>query len=308
MKSEAKRARRIRKTARKAFRYLVIASAACLLVIWIRPHLPGIAEYVGRFGSGAIETEEVDRYYDLLLRHAPPGKGLVLNLGFKGAGALDKEDLQVAVDRLKGAMGLGSNRIWVAHHDAAKPPAYIKQLGYGDVGILFSKSITERREELNLLVHELGHMYVWKLDASFFGRCDQEKLDDCAGVFLGLGVIMLNGLTFESKLLPGEGYETTRKDFGYLKPGQIGYLLARYCSERGIPPSAIMRFLEPASKGYFESGCRHINRKGAPSGRTAAPEGLYWCPGCGEPMRLDLSVAAVVPRCQPCERQRKDLH
>ena len=235
MKAKAKKIRNIKRSIKKIFRLFLTAAVVYAAVVLLLPRMPQVRQYFQRFGVCRIDTSEADKYYDLLSRHAPKGKGLILDLGLK-----DKDGLQTAVDRIKEAMGLSGYRIWLAHHDAEKPPAYIKQLGGGDIGILLSKKVTDRREELNLLVHELGHIYVWKLDPSIFGKCDQEKLVDCSGVFLGLGPVVLNGLTDETRLSL-EGYETRKKSFGYLKPEQFWYLLARYCAEEGISQGEIGR-------------------------------------------------------------------
>ena len=66
----------------------------------------------------------------------------MLDLGVK-----DTDTIQAVADRLKGAMGLADYTIWLSRHDAAKLPAYIKQLGSGHMGIVISTKVTERREE-----------------------------------------------------------------------------------------------------------------------------------------------------------------
>lgn len=259
------------RAAKKSLRLLLLALVIGAFAKLLWPHIPEIREYLGLFGSSSADTSEIDGYYEALSKHGPPGKGLVLDLGMKAG-----DDLQAAIDRMKLAMGLPGNRIWLAHHDAENPPAYIKQLGYGDMGILISRSIKDRHEELSLLVHELGHIYVWRLDPSVFGRFDQEKLVDCAGIYLGLGIIALNVITDRTSITPG-GYETTHRSFGYLKPGQFGYLLARYCAEGGIPQAKVRSLLNPSARKYFDEGSRQVERAARPalpvSGRAG---GISW--------------------------------
>ena len=106
----------------------------------------------------------------------------------------------------------------------------------------------------------MGHIYVWNLDQSVFGKCDQEKLNDCAGVFLGLGVLMLNGLTDEAVRSLLDGYETKKKFYGDLKPEQIGYLFARYCSAHGIPEDTVRPSLTATGRKYFDIGRAHLHK------------------------------------------------
>lgn len=291
MKTKVKKARKRLRMIRKIIYFLIIIGVAYFTVVRLYPkYLKFYASYQ------KIDTSEIDAYYDLLSKHAKPAKDFVLNLGMK-----EDDNLQLAIDRLKSVIGLGDYKIWLAHHDAEKPPAYIKDLGYGDMGILISTRIKERREAINLLVHELGHIYVWRLASSVFGKCDQEKLVDCSGVFLGLGVLMLNGLTDEVNLLPGEGYETRKKFFGYLKPEQFGYLLARYCAEHGIAENAIKPFLGPTGRKYFNIGGNYLKRSGYGVNKSAGPiTGIYWCSECGSFTRVPLSGKIEYVKCPKC--------
>jgi hypothetical protein len=161
--------------------------------------------------------------------------------------------------------------------------------------------VKEEREVLNLLVHELGHIYVWDLKGSVFAKCDQEKLNDCAGAYLGLGVVMLNGFTNEFGLLPGEGYESKVKEFGYLKPEQVGYLTARYCAEHAVPPGAVRPFLNRYGRRYFDRGLEHLRRsRPTPDKPAAKVTGLCWCPACGARNEFALGDDTSGAKCARC--------
>lgn len=297
MKTQFKKIRTIRKKIKKVLRFLLVLIIAFFIFKEIYPYCPRVKKYFERFIYVDVNATEVNTYYDLLSKHAQPAKELILNLGLS-----DKDNLQVAIDRLKGAMGSGDCVIRLAHHDAQKPPAYIKQLSYNQMDILISTKVTERREELNLLVHELGHIYVWRLDPLVFGKCDQEKLVDCSGVFLGLGIVTLNGLTDEYILLGDEGYKTQKKLFGYLEPEQLGYLLACYCAEHNIPENSIKPFLNSTGRKYFNIGCSYLKRSGRII-RTSAriDTGIYWCPKCGLSTRIPLSEKIKIVKCPRCK-------
>jgi hypothetical protein len=291
MKAKIKKARKRMRIVKKVVYFLVMIGLAYFAVVFLYPKWTIFYASYQR-----INTSEIDKYYDLLTKRAKPSKDFVLDLGVKKS-----ESLQPAVDRLKNVMGLGDYKIWLAHHDAEKPPAYIKTLGYGDMGILLSTKVKERREEVNLLVHELGHIYVWRLEPSVFGKCDQEKLVDCSGVFLGLGVLVLNGLTDEFRLLPGEGHETQKKFYGYLKPEQFGYLVARYCADHGIADEAVTRFLEPTGRKYFDIGRNYLKRIGYVSNKSVGSvKGIYWCSKCRSPAQVPLTEKTQRVKCPKC--------
>ena len=202
-----------------------------------------------------IDTKEVDRYYDLLLKNAGSSKDIVLDLDTS-----EDSDLQMIADRLKKAMGLGKYRIWVGYYDGEKPPAFIKTVAPGAMTIVLSRKIKQKREQINVLIHELGHIYVWAIDKSLLKDCDEEKVVDCAGVFLGMGVLMLNGLTDDVSVMPDGEYHSEKKMFGYLKPEQLGYLFARYCEENKISSDKIVSHLGPAGRKYFNIGHNYLMR------------------------------------------------
>ncbi|MBU4376606.1 MAG: hypothetical protein KKD29_03915 [Candidatus Omnitrophica bacterium] len=255
MKAAIKRSRNIHRAIKKFFSSILLICALFLAIGLAVIYYPEIERYFDRFSVVPIDTVEVDAYYDLLSKHKHPGKELVLELGIKNT-----DNLQAAIDKLKTVMGLGDAEIELAYHDEEKPPAYIKREG-DEMTVFVSTKIKDRREEINLLAHELSHIYVWGLEPSIFGACDQEKLVDCASVFLGLGALTLNGFTDEYIVHPEGGYETSKKTFGYLKPEQFGYLLARYCAEHNIDKDAVKPYLNAAGWKYFNIGNTFIREK-----------------------------------------------
>lgn len=259
MKAKVKKWRSIKRVFGRVVRLILLVGAIFGIMVWLRPHYPKIEKYLKRFGIGRIDTAQADRYYDLLSEHARQGGELVLDLGVK-----DNDDLQNAVSRLKGVMGLRDYKIFLARHDADKPPGYINQIDSREMEIRISKEVRERREEMSVLVHELSHIYVWNLEESVFGGCDQEKLVDCAGIFLGLGIVILNGLTDETVPVLFVGEETRKKFYGYLKPEQFGYLFARYCAEHGVAEKDVWPFLNTAGRKYFSEGRDFLKKRGRP--------------------------------------------
>ncbi len=256
-----------------------------------------------------IDTTEVDRYYDLLKNLSKPATALTLSLGVG-----EKDKLEIALDRLKTAMGLAEYDIRLVYGNQEKPPAFVTNINQQRMIITVSKKVTERREQLNLLVHELGHVAVWTLDKgipigteaqegsgkSILGGCNPEKVVDCMGFFRGQGILTLNGLTEKTTVVPGEGSSTEKKSFGYLQPEEYGYLLARYCAEHGIPASSIAPFLEPAARKYFNIA-RNLDKPTLKSAQSQGPAtGIYWCPKCGQESTVELSRGSQDIQCLQC--------
>lgn len=261
-----------------------------------------------------VDTAEIDRFYDDLKHRAAPADVLTLSLGLdqddsiqqamEQVGMKPVDNLPVALGRLQGAMGLGQYPIELVYGDQEKPPAFVTNYNGERMTITVSDKVKLRREQLSLLVHELSHISVWELDRSFGmdeGKNDKERLVDTSGFFRGQGILTLNGLTDTTSLNSEGGYSTEQKLFGYLKPEQFGYLLARYCAEHGIPAYRVEPFLTLAGRKYFGIGAEYLKRTplaaAKPSGKAA---GVYWCPQCGQRIPVDLSKDSPGIRCTNC--------
>ncbi|MDP2929159.1 MAG: hypothetical protein Q8O01_03725 [Candidatus Omnitrophota bacterium] len=233
-----------KKTVKKIIYFLILFPAVLLASGWI---------YMNFIMK--IDTAEVDRYYDLLTKHAKPSGDPVFTLDIS-----EDDGLQVMADKLKRVMGLEGYRIWAGYGQTEDRPAFITNVAPGAMTITVSRKVADRREQINVLIHELGHIYVWAMDKSILKDCDEEKFVDCSGVFLGLGIPMLNGLTDDIFFMPGGEYHTEKKMYGYITPEQLGYLLARYCAERDIAHDKVVPFLGSAGRKYFNIGYSYLQR------------------------------------------------
>ena len=272
-----------------------------------------------------VDTAEVDKYYALLKEHQRPVDVLTLSLGINDdedlraevekAGMQSKDELPIALNRLIKAMELEATPISLEYGDQEKPPAFVTNFNQERMVITVSRLVKLRREQMSLLVHELGHIAVWGMDrsapmicgqetasaGSLLSGCHQERVVDCSGFFQGQGILTLNGLTDETFSTADRGTRTEKKVFGYLKPEQYGYLLARYCADHGIPARNIEFFLEPAGRKYFNIGNEYLKRSAVVSVKPAAPAtGVYWCPKCGQHSTVDLSGELAEIRCPKC--------
>ena len=247
-----------------------------------------------------INTAEVDRYYDLLSENGKPSHDLVLHLGaFDG-------NLQTILNRLKENMGLEEYEIWAGHHDPAVDarPAFITNMkGTGVMGISVSDKVIESREEISVMTHELGHIYVWNIDKFLLEGCDEEKVVDTTGIFLGLGILVLNGMIDDTFFALGNSYKFEKKFYGYLKPVEFGYLFARYCTEHGIDKDNVIPFLGPTGRRYFMTGLNHLKRENrVVEGSAGEVRGTYWCPNCGRMSRFSLKEDITKERCPKCSK------
>ncbi|MBI4971127.1 MAG: hypothetical protein HZC17_04725 [Candidatus Omnitrophica bacterium] len=263
MKAKEKKARQTRRTLKKAFRLFVLTCVSLIAAGWLILHYSDVENFFSRFTVVPVETGEIDTFYDLLSENMPAGKTLVLDLGVR-----ETEALQVAMEKLKNIMGLNNYSIALASHNEEKPPGYINiesketfGVASNKMTIYLSTHLKTRAEQITTLIHELGHIYVWALPKSPFGAFDQEKLVDTSGIYLGLGVLTLDGMKDEFNVLPDGSYQSEQKTFGYLKPEQFGYLLARFCAEHNVPESDLKGHLNAAGWKYYKFGRDFIHKR-----------------------------------------------
>ncbi|HNX90833.1 MAG TPA: hypothetical protein PKG81_03140, partial [Candidatus Omnitrophota bacterium] len=226
-----------------------------LFVILILPVIFIIGAWLHDLFMIKIDTGLVDEYYDILSNVRYEGEGLALDLGCP-----EGTRPEIILERVKDVIGLPYGVI-AGYHGADKPPAYI-QNNNGLLTVYYSESLTKIKEIVNVTVHEMGHIYMWNVKKRFPSGFNEEKAVDVSGIYLGLGIQTLNGLTEGFFMTPGGSYHAEQKLFGYLSPEEFGYLLARYCRERNIDPENVFPFLNQTGKEYFGIGISYLERCG----------------------------------------------
>ena len=278
-----------RKTAKAIIKIAAVSAFVAVAISWV----------YGSFFVD-IDTEEIDLYYDLLIKEGHKSPDFILDLGVR-----EGEDLQVAVDRIKKAMVLKDYDIWLSSHGDKIPPAYIERKG-PFLTIYFSTYVKLLREKINVLVHEIGHVYVWGLRGGVPKGYDEEKIVDISGVFLGLGIPVLNGFTDVTSIVGSGEYRTEQKFYGYLTPDEFGYILAKYCAINGIDAGNVAAFLNSSGKKYFSKGCNYLARQGDVLEKTAIEkQGAFWCPACGYFNHVDVSERLSGIKCLSCGWSKK---
>jgi hypothetical protein len=255
MSLRAKKARSFQKALKKYFKFCLGVCLGLGAAVWLIFHYAHAQRFFERFTVVPVDTMEIDHHYNFLSQYQRPGSELMLD-----PVGNESDDLKVVLERLKDFMGLSHVSVRLAYHDAATPPGYIRSNG-DERTIFLSTHVQNRREQISVLIHELCHIYVWSLKEPAFRVLDQEKLVDISGIFLGFGVLILNGMTDDFKVTLDGGYATEKKTFGYLKPEQFGYLLARFCVERGIAAETVKLYLNSAGWKFFMMGNTYLKKK-----------------------------------------------
>jgi hypothetical protein len=252
---QARRARERRKSFKKMMRRFMLTCVGLVAITWSILHYSEIAGFVNRLIIIPIETIEIDDFYDSLSRHKQSHKNLMFDLDIE-----ETDNIEAIMKKLQHAMGLKNASIKLAYHDKKMPPGYINAKG-DKMTIYLSSHLKEKREKITVLIHELGHIYVWRLPQHIFMAFDQEKLVDTSCMFLGLGALYLNGMTDNLKVLPDGGYRSEQKTFGYLQPKQFGYLLARYCVDHNISGKTLKPLLSSSGWKQYKVGNTYLKKK-----------------------------------------------
>lgn len=271
MKAQEKKVKSLQRNIKKVIRFFILLCLGIIAAAWLILNYVSVMKFVNRFMVIPIETKEIDTYYDLLSDTQPPGKSLVVNLNLK-----DNDDVRVAMKKLQDVMGLKDYSIELDYHKEEKPPGYVNiqsntafDVTRNNMTIYLSTHLKTRREQITVLVHELGHIYVWALPKHTFGAFDQEKLVDTSGMYLGLGALTLNGMSDEFRMTPEGGYQTSKKTFGYLTPEQFGYLLARFCRDHNVSDKELKPHLNDTGWKHYKAGSSYFKQK---TGGVHVPE------------------------------------
>ncbi len=257
MKAKEKKSRARKRGFKKLFRRFMFLCLFAVGIAWGILHYADVMSVLERGTTTPVETREVNDLYDTLSDYKKQGKNLIFTLNDK-----ETDSLRVSMEKLQKIMGLKrySIKLDLDSHTKKVPPGYINAVG-DDMTIYISTHVKKRREKITVLIHELGHIYGWNLPQKYFMGFDQEKLVDTSCIYLGLGILYLNGMTDEFNMHPDGSYETSQKNFGYLKPEQFGYLLARYCKDKGISGETLKPYLNKTGWKYFQIGHKYLTKQ-----------------------------------------------
>lgn len=95
----------------------------------------------------------------------------------------------------------------------------------------------------SILAHEMTHAFLLPKGIALNDPNENEMFTDLAAVFIGLGKLLLNGLTVTTDEYIGEEHV-----LGYLRPALIAYCYKRVNTYRSIGEGVAMRNLIPDAK------------------------------------------------------------
>lgn len=118
-----------------------------------------------------------------------------------------------------------------------------------------------------VLAHEIMHYYLFKKNVSLADTHENELLTDVATIHLGLGVLVVNGMTFQSSwfitilaLFFGMLYiKTQQSSFGYFKSYQYIIYLKEYIRQNKISFKEVSYHIHPRA-WYFFRGISLVNK------------------------------------------------
>ena len=134
------------------------------------------------------------------------------------------------------------------------------ELGLGNE--FFVELHAKYRSKLNavagILAHEITHIFLHRLGASWQDQKTNEILTDTTASYLGFGVTILNATNYSNKIA-GKPTETTLEYFGYLSPDEFGYLLAR--RDDAFNLNSRGKIGRPQWRKAYDNGLRKMRRE-----------------------------------------------
>ncbi len=104
---------------------------------------------------------------------------------------------------------------------------------------------------LAVLAHEMTHVFLHRNGISFTDQFENDVLADVAATYMGLGTLILNGYAYLKKQIRDNRIQLTTRRYEYIKPVEIGYVLAKRAMRFGENP---LRYLSDASSEAFSTG------------------------------------------------------
>lgn len=112
-----------------------------------------------------------------------------------------------------------------------------------------------------ILAHEITHLFLIGRNKIYLKNdYENEIFTDLASIYLGLGILVINGMKYESNwfltaigLLAGGFYlDTKTLSFGYFSPKQYGERFETYCFVNNINLNNIALYIQPKARHFIK--------------------------------------------------------
>lgn len=173
---------------------------------------------------------------------------------------LDALGIRLSVDRYSATTGIQVDAHGVlretGYEGAAAWFAGIDRRGECDFGVDL-RGLEDPQALVGTLAHEVAHAYRHHEDLVQRPSELEERLTDLTTVYLGFGVLTLNGS--ERHRSSARGWSSAHA--GYLSPQALAYLLAAQVIARGEDAKRIARHLAANQAACFRAACEDLRRE-----------------------------------------------
>lgn len=154
---------------------------------------------------------------------------------------------------------MDTSNLWGGYSvDLAYPGVYMKR-EWEDIILINSGYRNNPFETGAILAHECIHHYMRKQGLEIPERLENERKTDLLTISTGLGVLYVNGMSYESNwyitaiaLLAGFFFTAQEKKwFGYFPPKEYCKHFLSYLKSKNLTESDVMGFIHPKSKHFL---------------------------------------------------------
>lgn len=162
-------------------------------------------------------------------------------------------------------LGLDPNDLVIDYSDEIEPPG----LFFRDNGTSYIYINSKHREnpfEVSaILAHEIMHYVLLTfLNVALEETHDNEQFTDVATIYSGLGILVLNGFSYDSgwvetaiaAMFGALRIRTQTLSFGYYKPKQYAKMFALYLDSHGLSAKDSAPYFLPGTKHFLPVGLR----------------------------------------------------
>lgn len=157
-----------------------------------------------------------------------------------------------------------------------------------------------------IIAHEMSHAWMDDQGIRQNNKDFNEMLTDVTAVLLGLGVLLMNGLSVEKTVSQSQTSRQILRIKNYIEGKDMGYTLSIFMKHKNLEPNQVLPALYSNARSAFELGQEEfIKRQNLIYNSRQIENWVVICPMCFQKMRLPNIKKNIILDCPNCKKKTR---
>jgi len=193
---------------------------------------------------------------------------------------------------------------FVTKENAAGTVEYTSKNEYFvEIDLVFKLSV---RAIASIISHEITHVWLNKYNLAPDDKETNERLADLTAIFLGLGVMIINGAWLKVEAGRESDAILYKEIKPYLSADELGYAMAIFLNHKSIQPKELQTYLTPEAIDIVKIGQQELEeRLKELKKRKEIDSWVIICTNCFQKVRIPAHKGILRVQCPICKNEER---